>query len=185
LDFFQQQENALRSSRWLIVSYVVTLLVIVSLISSLVLSISGGTIFYKPSLLEMVPSNTSLIPIYQRDVWQHVNWPPVLMLAGALVLIMAGVSFYESMTLRRGGGVRIAELLGGRLVTGNEKDPDYQKLYNVVQEMAIASGVAMPNLYILEQEESINAFAAGYSTDDAVIGVTKGASSKLNRDELQ
>ena len=51
--------------------------------------------------------------------------------------------------------------------------------------MAIASGTPVPPVYLLEQEDGINAFAAGYTPGDAVIGVTRGCIRHLTRDELQ
>jgi Zn-dependent protease with chaperone function len=76
-------------------------------------------------------------------------------------------------------------MLGGRLVSSNTQDEDERKLLNVVEEMAIASGTAVPQVYVLLDEESINAFAAGHTTSDAAIGVTRGCMQMLNRDELQ
>jgi Zn-dependent protease with chaperone function len=76
-------------------------------------------------------------------------------------------------------------MLGGRLVSPSTTDPDEKKLRNVVEEMALASGVPIPQIYVLDQEEGINAFAAGFATADAVVTVTRGSIRLLNRDELQ
>ena len=75
--------------------------------------------------------------------------------------------------------------MGGRLVNMASTDPDEQKLMNVVEEMAIASSVPMPEVYVMSGEQGINAFAAGSTVDDAVIGVTDGCMRRLQRDELQ
>jgi len=83
------------------------------------------------------------------------------------------------------GGKAVAVALGGRLVPPHPSDPDERKLRNVVEEMAIASGVPVPEIYVLDHELSINAFAAGYSPADAAIGVTRGTIQNLNREELQ
>jgi len=83
------------------------------------------------------------------------------------------------------GGKTVAMALGGRPVAPESRDPDERKLRNVVEEMAIASGVPVPEIYVLDQEMSINAFAAGYSPADAAIGVTRGTIQNLNREELQ
>ena len=83
------------------------------------------------------------------------------------------------------GGAAIAEGLGGRLVTTNTKDAAERRLLNVIAEMAIASGTPVPRVYLLEGETGINAFAAGFSSADAVIGITRGAVPATNRDELQ
>ena len=79
----------------------------------------------------------------------------------------------------------MARSLGGDKVDRSTRDPKRKQLLNVVEEMAIASGVPIPEVYILNGEASINAFAAGWSTDDAVIAVSAGALEKLSRDELQ
>src|SRR5262249_2273093 len=63
--------------------------------------------------------------------------------------------------------------------------PDLRKLLNVVEEMSIASGVPMPEVYLMPDEKGINAFAAGTAPDNAVIGVTEGCVRHLKRDELQ
>ncbi|NCC59476.1 MAG: peptidase M48 [Verrucomicrobiae bacterium] len=83
------------------------------------------------------------------------------------------------------GGKTVAMALGGRPVAPESRDPDERKLRNVVEEMAIASGVPVPEIYVLDQEMSINAFAAGYSPADAAVGVTRGTIQNLNREELQ
>ena len=82
------------------------------------------------------------------------------------------------------GGKVVAESMGGKKINQNTKDPMSRQILNVVEEMAIASGTPVPPVYLME-EEGINAFAAGYSPRDAVIGVTRGCATKLNRDQLQ
>lgn len=123
----------------------------------------------------------------QRQV-VHFNfwWNPQVFLyvcAFVLVIVLTG-SLYKVIQLARGGKV-VAESLGGRLLTSDEGDPNIQKLLNVVEEMAIASGMPVPAVYLLEGEEGVNAFAAGFSQHDAVIGITRGCIELLNRDELQ
>ena len=86
----------------------------------------------------------------------------------------------------RAGGHKVAESLGGTLIARNlQDDVQVQRALNVVEEMAIAASLPVPPLYILKGESSINAFAAGWSIDDAVIGVTQGAIDRLNREQLQ
>ena len=84
-----------------------------------------------------------------------------------------------------GGGHTVAELMGGRLLHPQTGDLDERKVLNVVEEMAIAAGTPVPPVYLLENEEGINAFAAGHSPNDAVVGVTRGCVQTLSRDELQ
>ena len=113
-------------------------------------------------------------------------WQPVLFFAVTsftLILIVTGTLFRIAQ-LRKGGSA-VAEMLGGRKVDSSSTDLNEKKLVNIVEEMSIASGLPMPDIYLLDKEENINAFAAGFGTDNAAVGVTKGAIEQLNRDELQ
>ncbi len=102
-----------------------------------------------------------------------------------VVLAVIGLSsLYKIASLRGGGGV-VARNLGGTRIERTLDDPLRRRLFNVVEEMAIASGVPMPEIYVLEHESAINAFAAGHSPANAAIAVTRGALEKLNRAELQ
>lgn len=103
----------------------------------------------------------------------------------ALTLVMiVGGTLIETFNLRDGGDA-VARMVGGRLVSPATHDRQERRLLNVVAEMALASGVACPRVYVLEREEAINAFAAGYHPDEAVVAVTRGTLSRLTRDELQ
>ncbi len=113
--------------------------------------------------------------------------PDPELLIGVTVLTAGTIgiaSMVRTMQLRGGGG-QVARQLGGTLVDHDTTDPLRRRLRNVVEEMAIASGVPVPEIYVLEHEQGINAFAAGYSTADAAVAVTRGALEHLNRDELQ
>ncbi|KRA17946.1 M48 family metallopeptidase [Lysobacter sp. Root604] len=111
--------------------------------------------------------------------------PGLLSLAtlGTIGVIALG-SLYRISSLR-GGGESVALQMGGTAVPEDTQDLNLRRLRNVVEEIAIASGVPVPKLYVLEHEAAINAFAAGYSPSDAVVAVTRGALDRLNRDELQ
>ncbi|MBB6431237.1 M48 family metallopeptidase [Algisphaera agarilytica] len=102
---------------------------------------------------------------------------------GVLVVVGSG-SLFKTSQLSAGGRV-VAESMGGRVIETDTTDPDERRVLNVVHEMAIASGAPVPAVYIMDQENAINAFAAGWSLDDAVIGVTRGCVQQLTRDELQ
>lgn len=113
-------------------------------------------------------------------------WNPQLFLwvaGGTSAAIFLG-SLWKMAELRSGGGA-VARSMGGRLLNHNTSDPDERKLVNIVEEMAIASGVPVPEIYVMDDEDGINAFAAGNTTSDAAIGVTRGCIQLLNRDELQ
>ena len=116
-----------------------------------------------------------------------VNWfDPGLfaIVAGGVVLVIAGASFFKIRSLGS-GGASVARSMGGKPIDSSTTDPDERKFLNVVEEMSIASGVPMPDVFILEGQGGINAFAAGYDVQDAAIAVTRGAIQQLSRDELQ
>jgi len=100
-------------------------------------------------------------------------------------LFIVGTSAAKTIELSSSGGGSVARRMGGTLVSADTRDPLRRRLRNVVEEMAIASGVPAPEIYVLEQESGINAFAAGFSPNDAAVAVTRGALELLNRDELQ
>ncbi|HEY1794451.1 MAG TPA: M48 family metallopeptidase [Opitutaceae bacterium] len=102
---------------------------------------------------------------------------------GTLVVIGAA-SLYKWSEFSSGGAA-VAEGVGGRKVDPHTTDPREHQLLNVVEEMAIASGAPVPSVYILDDEPAINSFAAGLTSSDAVITVTRGALEKLSRDEMQ
>ena len=97
--------------------------------------------------------------------------------------VVAIASLGRIASLSSGGSV-VAEALGGKLISPNTNDPQERRIHNIVEEMAIASGTPVPPVYLME-EKGINAFAAGYSPNDAVVGITRGCAEKLNRDQLQ
>jgi Zn-dependent protease with chaperone function len=110
----------------------------------------------------------------------------VVAVVSVLTMIMIGTASGIRMALlRNGGGGRVAQQLGGVYVPEDTTDPSLRRLRNVVEEMAIASGVPVPEVYVLERESAINAFAAGWSPADAAVAVTRGTLDRLNRDELQ
>lgn len=113
-------------------------------------------------------------------------WDPnlfAMVALGAGGLILLG-TLYKIAALR-GGGASVAEMLGGRLVEPNTTDLPERRLLNVVEEMAVASGTPIPPVYVLDNEDAINAFASGFTPADAVVTVTRGTLEKLTRDELQ
>ena len=111
--------------------------------------------------------------------------PAALTAATLLTLAVIGLGSLYRMATLRAGGAAVALQFGGVPVPEDARDPHLRRLRNVVEEIAIASGVPVPGLYVLEGDGAINAFAAGYGSSDAVIAITRGALQALNRDELQ
>lgn len=164
MDFFGAQEQARRQTRWLIAFFVMAVVaVIVAVYLAMVIVIGTGG--ERPLSL----------------------WNPGLFLAVAAVttLFITGGSLYKVSALASGGGESVAQSLGGRKVLRASGDLLEMRLLNVVDEMAIASGVPTPKVFILDDEHGINAFAAGFSTQQAVVAVTRGTLEQLSRDELQ
>ena len=113
-------------------------------------------------------------------------WNPTLFCwttVGTLLLIAVGCLY--KIRLLAAGGPAVAELLGGRRLASSPSDLDEQRLRDVVEEMAVASGMPVPKIYVLDRERGINTFAAGHTREDVAVGVTFGALKLLTRDELQ
>ena len=111
-------------------------------------------------------------------------FPALALVAVFIGFVIGSASLYRLSQLSSGGGASVAESLGGRLLQAETRNPVEQKILNIVEEMAIASGMPVPRVYLMD-EDGINAFAAGWSPNDAVIGVTRGCVEALSRDELQ
>jgi Zn-dependent protease with chaperone function len=160
VDFYARQEAARRTTRWLLLAFLVSVLLVVLAVDAIVVVVLGT------SDPQTSPAGA------------------VVFTTIVLVAIICGASLFKTLSLRAGGGV-VARSLGATRVERSTRDPALRRLRNVVEEMAIASGVAMPEVYVLENEDGINAFAAGNSPADAAIAVTRGAATLLKRDELQ
>lgn len=113
-------------------------------------------------------------------------WQPKMFLAtsGLALVVIIGGSLLKIIELSKGGGA-VAASLGARLVSPHTTDTREKRYLNIVQEMSLASGMPVPDCYVMDGDETINAFAAGNEPKDAVVGVTQGALKNLNRDELQ
>jgi Zn-dependent protease with chaperone function len=170
MDFFQHQETARRRTGLLIFYFGAAVVLIVLLAYAI---IAGALVLAGP---ERGPASHPDLALWDPGLFAMVA-------AGTLALIGGG-SLYRVASLA-GGGQSVAEMMGGRPLLPHTIDPDERKILNVVEEMAIASGTAVPPVYLLEHEDGINAFAAGYAPGDAVIGVTRGCIRNLTRDELQ
>lgn len=166
-NFFARQDRARTNTAWLVALFVVAVLGIVACTS---------TIAY----FAIINSGSDDSPVSHAAKWQV----PTLVAIVTAVIIVAG-SLFKVLSLRWGGGEKVAESLGGVRVYPSTGDLDQQRLLNVVEEMALASGTPVPSVFLMSDETSINAFAAGYSPNDAVIGVTRGAVQQLTRDQLQ
>jgi Zn-dependent protease with chaperone function len=170
LDFFARQAAARRQTRWLLWAFLLAVAVVVVALDTVVFT-----------LLSMYQDGERFVSPPEFAVL----YPKAAIVTTLLILaVIAGASLYRSIQLRGGGGV-VARSLGGVRIDRNTVDPKLKRLHNVVEEMAIASGVPMPEVYVLEQEGGINALAAGHTPANAAVAVTQGALDRLSRDELQ
>jgi len=160
MDFFARQEAARRMTRWLLVAFLISVALVVAAVDAVVAFVIASS-----------DPGTS----------------PVNAVVGSSIVVLGiicGASLFKTLSLRAGGGV-VARSLGGTRIERSTGDIALKRLHNVVEEMSIASGVTMPEVYVLEHEDGINAFAAGNSPADAAIAVTRGAATRLKREELQ
>jgi Zn-dependent protease with chaperone function len=164
MNFFRAQDEARGRTTKLVVLLVLAIVVL------------AGTLYALAVLGQHKLSRRGELDWFQGDLF---FWT-----AGVALIVIIGGSLLRIAELSKGGGA-IAERLGGRLLTANTADLAERRYLNVVQEMALASGLPVPLCYVIDGDETINAFAAGNSPQDAAVGVTRGALRNLNRDELQ
>jgi Zn-dependent protease with chaperone function len=164
MNFFRHQDEARKASRKLLVYFALAVLATI-----LSVHLAASFLFFWVN------------PKIAFDWW---NLDRFVFFAGGTLLIITAGSLYKIWRLSDGGHA-VARLLGGRPIDPNTPDPKERRALNVVEEMAIASGLPVPTVYLLPNEEGINAFAAGFTPQDAVIGVTRGTIDLLNREELQ
>ncbi|MBE4472448.1 M48 family metallopeptidase [Vibrio parahaemolyticus] len=165
MDFFHHQDTARQRTGLLVMLFTLAVLAITGLVS--VMSI--GIYFYFTG----EPFTTQSIISYC-----------LLSFVGVLLVVSIS-SFIRLSELNANGGRGVAESIGGKLISTDTSNAKHRQLLNVVEEMSIASGIPVPPVYVMTEEHGINAFAAGMSIDDAVIGVTQGALDAFSRDELQ
>ncbi|MEM9213840.1 MAG: M48 family metallopeptidase [Cyanobacteria bacterium P01_F01_bin.150] len=165
MNFFEHQDNARRKTIQLVIVFVLAIaLMIVSI--------------YGIAVVALLVSDSG---INRNSLWQ----PEILLSVTLGVIGIVGMGSLTKTLQLRGGGKVVAISLGGRLLDYQTQDELETRLLNVVKEMAIASGAPVPQVYVMDYESGINAFAAGFTINDAVIGVTRGCVEQLNRDELQ
>ena len=167
MDFFAAQHSAQRNSRWLVLWFALAVL-------------SVGFLVYLSLMLSLqyiLDGDISLTRHWNNEL---LFW--VFLIVGGCITV---VSLFRILQISWHGGALIARKLGGRMVTRETNDPAEKRLLNVTEEMAIAAGIPVPVVFVLDTETGLNAFAAGLSTQDCVIGVTRGLLEAMNRDELQ
>lgn len=175
MNFFQQQEHARARTRWLLFIYLLAVIAIVIALDVVFLLVKSFSISEY--------SQSQAAPTDIRS-WIEADAGSLIMVSLGIIAFIGLASLYRVMTLR-GGGSKVAVALGGTHVDASHPDRRVRRLVNIVEEMAIASGLPVPEVYVLEQESGINAFAAGHQSEDAAVAVTRGALDIFSRDELQ
>ena len=166
MDFFAHQDQARKNTGRLVFYFGLTVLIIMALVYVVVIAL----------LASIRVGNSEPI-----DVFNPLILIGVFLSVG---LVIASGSIYQTWLLS-GDGSSVAIQLGGVKVQPNTRNLSERILLNVVEEMALASGTPVPPVYLLENEQGINAFAAGTTPQNAVVGVTRGCIETLTRDELQ
>ncbi len=161
MDFFAAQDRARRASRWLVVGFLWAVAACIGLVYLAVVAAltSGAGPWWQPALL----GKTAFV-------------------VGSVIIAGTLIKLGE---LSSGGGDKLAQWLGGRRIMPDTAEARERQLLHITEEMAIAAGIPVPPVYVLDHEPAINAFAAGGTIPEAVIGVTRGALEALDRDELQ
>ena len=170
MNFFESQDRARKHTSTLVFLFALAVITLIIMTNLLVMVVFG---FISNQQLH---SGGALL--------QTMDWQRFALVSAAVGTVVLGGSLYKIMALS-GGGKTVADALGGQLIPHNTDDLKQRRLLNVVEEMAIASGIPAPPVYILAGEPGINAFAAGFTPRDAVIGVTQGLIDHLSREQLQ
>jgi len=170
MNFFEQQHRARRHTALMLLLFVIAVAAIVAVLNLVGVAIYIWTvdppILFEKNLLQAVP----------RHVY---GWSTAIILG--VIAWGTGRRLYQLS----GGGVAVADMIGARHMSRDTGELSERRLLNIVEEMALASGIAVPLVFVMEDQHTINAFAAGYSPHEAVVIVTRGALEQLNRDELQ
>jgi Zn-dependent protease with chaperone function len=173
VDFFSSQDQARRNTGLLVLLFVVAVVCLILLTN---LAIAASLWFFEQQPATVAEGG--------RGLFAHMDGERFAIIGAFVCAGVALASLYKVVQLG-GGGKSVAEAMGGRRLVFNTEVGAERRLLNVVEEMAIASGTAVPPVYVMDGEQGINAFAAGYAPADAVIGVTRGCMEQLSRKELQ
>ncbi|MDR0674133.1 MAG: M48 family metallopeptidase [Zoogloeaceae bacterium] len=190
MDFFNAQTRARRNSRWLVLWFALAVCLIILAVYLGVLLLFGPQAHFSGMGVTAITDPESRVTgrlARQAALdwagllnWKYLAWT-ALLVGGAI----AGASFWKIFQISRKGGSLIAVELGGRPLARETTVIEERRLLNVVEEMSIAAGIPAPEVFVLDKEEGLNAFAAGMRPTDSVIAVTRGLLGHCDRDQLQ
>jgi len=167
MNFFEHQQLARRNSRVMVVLFVLSVAAVIVAVNVVLAAIY------------IVWADSPAVNSFARVPRSVYTWGAIVTFA-----VICVVSLWNIVGLA-GGGAKVAKMMGGRALAQDSRDPLERRLLNIVEEMAIASGVRLPQVYVMDGEKGINAFAAGWSASETVVAVTRGTLEQLTRDELQ
>ena len=176
MNFFEHQDRARRKTGMLVCLFLVAVAGLIAGTYILIMSLYLGGLEQAAQQREALVNQFGPGTFWRPDIFVGV--------IAAVLLVVGGGSLFKTAQLS-GGGEPLALSLGGRRLLNDSRDPVERKVLNVVEEMALASGLPVPPVFMMDHEQGINAFAAGYQPENAVIGVTQGCVEDLSRDELQ
>ncbi len=175
MDFYAAQDHARRSSRWLLLWFILAVLLLIGITNVLIAML----IYFLGATTAPMAGDEAI-----RDFLAAFSWETFGFVCLGVVATIFLVVLFKWAQLSAGGKA-VAERLGGQRILPHTDDPDQRRCLNVVEEMSLAAGMPVPPVYLLAGERGINAFAAGVSPADAVIGVTQGSLDNFNREQLQ
>lgn len=175
MDFFEHQDDARRKTGRMVLLFLLAVVFIVLALNAVFAGLYLYTMGEMSRGISSVPLSTRIDTVPPELFWA---------VTGITLLIILGGSTFKILQLNDGGET-VADMVGARKVNRSTTDGLEKRLLNVVDEMAIASGVTVPQVYIMDSEPGINAFAAGYKPNEAVVAVTRGSLEQLDREELQ
>lgn len=187
VDFFEQQQRARGRTRLMVALYLVATGVVTALTVPIVAALIAFVVASWAGRRERGSTLAHMLEGALHPGTGRYGTEGLLLLGvacAATVVLIFGTSLWKHGTLRR-GGVAVVRGLGGRAINPGTTDFHERRLLNVVEEMAIAAGTPVPPVYVLDDEAGINAFAAGHTPSDAVVGVTRGCMRSLTREQLQ
>lgn len=171
MNFFEQQDRA-RKYTWLLVGLFSAAVICIIALTSILIAATFWSV-----------GQTQTSSLGTSSYLQHIEVSTFIKTAASVIAVIACVIIFKRIQMSRGGH-SVAEMLGGRPIDKDTNDANEQQLLNVVEEMALAAGLPVPPVYVMN-ETTINAFAAGYDESDAVIGVTRGTLERLSREQIQ
>ncbi len=172
MDFFSHQEEARKRSRSLLRRFVFANILLAAIVTALFCFVGAQTSGHR-------------VGYVQKDAWRGQELLPFALILDLFLLVtVSGAAGMKFMSLSSSSGA-VAESLGGRKVSPETTDSLERRYVNVVTEMAIAANTPVPEIYVLDDQDGINAFASGSTPERSAVAVTRGALESLTREELQ